>query len=166
MLLPGCPCCGAGCPECTFDDECGCVLPEEIDGTFTANGNALGVWTVTPLPVDFVDCGAFQQRLRVQFQEGSYGIGNVEIDGCVYCRIYSMIAVTLSDDVGCFIGIRIPFTYTYIQCDDDGGNVTFGEPYLHDVDCYSAQCVDLLLEWAANLTLTGSVSFPPCVPPP
>lgn len=158
--------CGGGCPSCTFFDECGCVLSEEIDGTFTANGNNLGTWSVTPLPVDLVDCGPLQQLLSVTFEEDSYGTGTVEIDGCVHCRIEGSIRVKLEDGAGCFIGARIPFTYTYINCDDDGGSVTFGEPYVEETDCYSQQCEDLLLEWAANLTLTGSVSFPPCVPPP
>lgn len=158
--------CGPGCPSCTFFDECGCVLSEEITGTFTANGNSLGTWSVTPLPVDLVDCGQLQQGLNVSFTEDAYGTGTVEIDGCVYCRISGTVRVDFGDGVGCFILARIPFNYVYIECDADGGSVTFGEPYVDDSDCYSQECEDILLEWAAGLTLTGSVSFPPCVPPP
>jgi hypothetical protein len=176
MLLPGCPCCGAGCPECLYSVECGCldINYDEITGSLTVAGTTLSYFGATKYVTPSFDVRlCFQctpsSTPSVYFEfQGVVATGSQTVDGCDGCFVRLGIKLKVMDS--CYsspVELVKFFTYRYVDCSDDGGSAFVESQWeVNESQGFSEECMSLLIEFAETFTITGSVSFSPCSTPP
>jgi hypothetical protein len=104
----------------------------------------------------------------VYFTSFFLGTASVTVDGCDACRVRLGVSMKVIDS--CYsapVSIGKSFDYYYVDCSDDGGS-TFVESEwsIDEAEGFPAECLSLLIEFAETFTITGTVSFDPCSPPP
>jgi len=176
MLLPGCPCCGTGCPECLYSVECGCldINYDEITGSLTVDGTTLSFFGatkyVTPssgVTACFRCTSSSTPSVYFEYQR-VVATGSQTVDGCDGCFVRLGIKLKVMDS--CYsspVELVKFFTYRYVECSDEGGS-TFVESEweINESQGFSSECMSLLIDFAETFAISGSVFFESCYAAP
>jgi hypothetical protein len=178
MLLPGCPCCGPTCPECTHysasDSFTGATVSITLDGSSVP---ALGSTPITRTPSGLVVSACFlpsdtvkQARFTYEYIPAEFAEDVLDANNCDASRVFAYINVSLRFINGeCTYRFRCKVSRVTGECSETGGAADVGSWYAVDSDCGGGipeDCRIEMLDWLSTLSVSASFSYAACECPP